>query len=94
MQLVGAFFLNCVNEILLFEQIVHVVDDVDGGGADLVLVEILAVQMIHGGHPANVDVGRVLTGEDAHAVEVLVDQLEALDVVHLVADRLDFGRRH
>lgn len=83
-----------VHDNLLFEQILHVVDDVDRCGAHLVLVELLAVQVVHGGDPANVDVGRVLTRENAHAVEILVDKLEALNVVHLVADRLDFGRGH
>jgi len=81
-------------KIVLFEKFIHVVDDVDRGGAHLVLVELLAVQMVHSGYPADVDVSRVLTGEDAHTVEVLVDQLEALGVLHFVADSLDFGRGH
>ena len=56
---------------------------IDAGDGDLPvfgLVEERVLEVTLCRDPSNVDVARVLSGEDAHSVEVLVDQVEALGV--------------
>ena len=48
--------------------------------AILRLIKNLVLQVELSGHPADVHVTRILTGEDAHSVKVLVDHADAFAV--------------
>ena len=56
---------------------------VDSTNADYTifsLIKRLILQVELSSNPANVDVARVLTGEDAHPVKVLIDQTKAIGI--------------
>lgn len=63
----------------------------DNDGADFALVEGGVVDVVLRGDPTDVDVSGVLAGEDPHAVEVLVHQLEALTIEQFVFPQLLCG---
>ena len=50
---------------------------------DLALVKAGVMDVILRGNPANINMSRVLTREDPHAIEVFIHQLEAFTVKHL-----------
>lgn len=76
----GNVMVDCVVMQLPVNETFVIIEASDGDLPVFGLIEHRVLEVTLGCDPSDVHVGRVLSGEDANPVEVLVDQVETLGV--------------